>query len=205
MASKTAKKATANKAAAPAKTKAAPAKRSGKDPFATIDPLPWAQRPLPSFAVDERAAQLLALGYPHLFLTAAGDFSGSDEKLLKQIDDTRIVPRDALARVYALKTYEEMVPTDLTKAVAEILKQAPALGHRVTAFARSNKLSDVTVVTGSVLDEIAVTNAIRGHDAVPSCLGTRPWRHENICSEGVRVIAKAMQTTGRDLAVSCRR
>ncbi len=78
----------------------------------------------------------------------------------------------------------------------EILKQAPALGHRVTAFARSNKLSEVTVVTGSVLDETAVTDAIRGHDVVLSCLGTRPWRHENICSDGVRVIAKAMQTTG---------
>ncbi len=77
----------------------------------------------------------------------------------------------------------------------EILKQAPALGHAVTAFARSTKLPGVTI-TGSVLDETAVTDAIRGHDAVLSCLGTRPWRHENICSDGVRAIAKAMQTTG---------
>jgi putative NADH-flavin reductase len=77
----------------------------------------------------------------------------------------------------------------------EILKQAPALGHTVTSFARSNALPG-TVITGSVLDEAAVTDAIRGHDVVLSCLGTRPWRHENICSDGIRVIAKAMQATG---------
>ncbi len=79
-----------------------------------------------------------------------------------------------------------------------LLEQAPKLGHQVTAFARSaDKLSGIAdIAIGSVLDESTVTDAIRGHDAVLTCLGTRPWKHENICSEGTRVIAKAMQATG---------
>jgi putative NADH-flavin reductase len=81
-----------------------------------------------------------------------------------------------------------------------VLAQAPKLGHSVTAFARTaDKLAgipDITVVTGDVLDEAQVTAAIRGHDVVLSCLGTRPWRHTNICSDGARVITKAMVAAG---------
>ena len=81
-----------------------------------------------------------------------------------------------------------------------LLEQATKLGHQVTAFARStDKLAgipNIAIVTGSIFDEAQVTSAIRGHDAVLSCLGTRPWRHENICSDGTRVIAKAMAATG---------
>jgi putative NADH-flavin reductase len=81
-----------------------------------------------------------------------------------------------------------------------LLEQAPKQGHQVTAFARSaDKLAgipDITIVTGDVLDEAQVTEAIRGHDVVLSCLGTRPWRHTNICSDGIRVIASAMGKVG---------
>lgn len=111
------------------KPKVAPAKKS---PFDVIDPLPPAQRPVPAFAADERAGQLLALGYPHMFLPTPGDFAGTDDKLRKQLDETRIVPREALARVYSLVTYPEMVPGDLAKAADEILEFA---GNQYAMFA----------------------------------------------------------------------
>lgn len=81
----------------------------------------------------------------------------------------------------------------------ECLKQGRAAGHEMTAFARSaDKLAgtEARIVTGDVLDVAAVTEAIRGHDVVLSCLGTRPWRHTDICSDGTRVIVQAMTAAG---------
>jgi uncharacterized protein YbjT (DUF2867 family) len=80
-----------------------------------------------------------------------------------------------------------------------VIDQAIAAGHVVTAFVRSPDYKappGVNVVTGSVLDAVAVTGAIRGHDAVFSGLGTKPWRHEDICSQGTAVIAAAMKQVG---------
>lgn len=82
-----------------------------------------------------------------------------------------------------------------------LLDLAPAAGHEVTAFVRDpDKLgaprAGVRVVRGDVLDEAQVTEAVRGHDAVLSALGTRPWRHVDICSGGTRVIAAAMRAAG---------
>jgi putative NADH-flavin reductase len=76
------------------------------------------------------------------------------------------------------------------------IDQALAAGHEVTAFARSPLESKARVVQGNVLDEAQVTEAIRGHDVVISCLGTRPWRHQDICSQGVATIIPAMKATG---------
>jgi len=84
-------------------------------------------------------------------------------------------------------------------AVAE---QAAAAGHQVTAFARNPDgippalRARVTVSRGDVLDLAQVTAAVRDHDAVLSCLGTRPWRHVDIVSGGTRVISAAMAAAG---------
>ena len=85
-----------------------------------------------------------------------------------------------------------------------IIDQALAAGHEVTAFARSPFDSKARVVQGNVLDPAQVADAIRGHDVVFSCLGTRPWRHTNICSEGAISIMAAMKTAGvrRFIAIS---
>jgi putative NADH-flavin reductase len=77
-----------------------------------------------------------------------------------------------------------------------IIDQALAAGHEVTAFARSPFESKAKVVQGNVLDPAQVADAIRGHDVVFSCLGTRPWRHTNICSVGSASIMAAMKTAG---------
>src|SRR5258706_13762007 len=77
-----------------------------------------------------------------------------------------------------------------------IIDQALAAGHEVTAFARSPFESKARVIQGNVLDPARVADAIRGHDVVFSCLGTRPWRHTNICSEGIASITLAMKTAG---------
>jgi putative NADH-flavin reductase len=82
-----------------------------------------------------------------------------------------------------------------------LIAQALDAGHAVTAFVRSpDRLGAlrerVRVVIGDVFDAAAVTEAIRGHDAVLSALGTRPWRHVDLCSGGTRVIAGAMRAAG---------
>ena len=83
-----------------------------------------------------------------------------------------------------------------------LLEQGIAAGHEMAAFVRDRRrLGDpphahLEVIEGSVLDEDAVTAAVRERDAVLSCLGTRPWRHTDICAGGTRVIARAMAAAG---------
>ena len=72
-------------------------------------------------------------------------------------------------------------------------------GHEMTAFARSASVwldTPVRVITGDVLDPAQVADAVRGHDAVISCLGTRPWRHVDVCSKGIASIMPAMKAAG---------
>ena len=76
-----------------------------------------------------------------------------------------------------------------------IIDQALAANHEVTAFARSPFESKARVVQGNVLDSAEVAKAIAGHDVVFSCLGTRPWRHTDICSQGIDSIIRAMEAT----------
>lgn len=76
-----------------------------------------------------------------------------------------------------------------------LVDQALAAGHEVTAFARSPFESKARVVQGDVLDSADAAKAIAGHDVVFSCLGTRPWRHTDICSQGIDSIIKAMEAT----------
>ncbi len=90
----------------------------------------------------------------------------------------------------------------------ELLAQGAAAGHDMTAFTR--RTFDPTPVasspttmppaprifSGDVLHAESVANAVKGHDAVLSCLGTRPWRHVDICSGGIATIIPAMQAAG---------
>jgi len=77
-----------------------------------------------------------------------------------------------------------------------LLEQGAAAGHEMTAFARKTFETNARVITGDVLDPAAVADAVRGHDVVLSCLGTRPWRHVDICSKGIATIVPAMQAAG---------
>jgi putative NADH-flavin reductase len=86
----------------------------------------------------------------------------------------------------------------------QLVEQALAAGHEVTVFARQGGvMSRARVVTGDVLDRATVADAIIGHDAVLSALGTRPhsrrgpWNvHVDICSGGIASMIPAMQSAG---------
>jgi len=82
----------------------------------------------------------------------------------------------------------------------ELVQQALAQGHQVTAFVRDPaKLrvahANLRVAKGDVLDYATVESAMRGQDAVLSALGHRRFFYPNtIQSEGMRNILGAMKT-----------
>ncbi len=84
----------------------------------------------------------------------------------------------------------------------QLVTQAIARGHRVTAFARSgDKLAGIggqlRVLTGDITDKDAVAAAVKGHDAVVSALGAaKPWRHTPAIVEGIANIIAAMSAKG---------
>jgi uncharacterized protein YbjT (DUF2867 family) len=87
----------------------------------------------------------------------------------------------------------------------QLLEQAVAAGHDVTAVARDpKKLSaargprDVRVVTTDLAapDPAALESAVRGADAVLSGLGPRSNSDAGIAAQGTRSIVAAMQATG---------
>ena len=80
----------------------------------------------------------------------------------------------------------------------QLVAQALARGHEVTAFARRPAALPVhpalVTVTGSIADAAALDGAIAGRDAVLSALGGRPWRRrERVCSTAMRYAVDAMQ------------
>ena len=81
----------------------------------------------------------------------------------------------------------------------ELVQQALAQGHQVTAFVRDPaKLkiehANLRVAKGDVLDYATVESAMRGQDAVLSALGHRRFFYPNrIQSEGMRNILSAMK------------
>ena len=78
-----------------------------------------------------------------------------------------------------------------------LVEQALAANHEVTIFARrQGEMTRARVINGDVLDRATVADAIRGHDAVLSALGTRPWKHVDVCSGGIASIISAMQSAG---------
>ena len=81
----------------------------------------------------------------------------------------------------------------------ELVKQALAQGHHVTAFARNpskvtTQHENLSVVQGNVLDYSSVERAVKGKDAVLSALGHKKWFIKTtILSDGTKNIITAME------------
>lgn len=84
----------------------------------------------------------------------------------------------------------------------ELVQQALAQGHIVTAFVRDPaKLAiehaNLRVVRGDVIDYASVERAVAGQDAVLSALGaSTPLRRDPALVDGVRNIVRAMSHAG---------
>lgn len=84
----------------------------------------------------------------------------------------------------------------------ELVKQALAQRHTVTAFVRDPgnfaiTRDRLTVTRGDVVDAARVEQAVRGHDAVLSALGSsRSLTQHPAMAEGVRNIVNAMEQEG---------
>jgi uncharacterized protein YbjT (DUF2867 family) len=84
---------------------------------------------------------------------------------------------------------------------SEVVRQALAAGHHVTAFARNpaavrERGERLDVVQGDVLDQRSIERALDGHDAVVSCLGTRDRRQRDLREAGTRQLVAAMEARG---------
>ncbi|KQX09648.1 hypothetical protein ASC82_27590 [Streptomyces sp. Root431] len=87
---------------------------------------------------------------------------------------------------------------------AQLLSQALGAGHQVTAVARrparvpvADTEARLTVVPGDVLSPDGWWQAVPGHDAVLSCLGSTDRKHPTtVYSEGTRNIVEAMHAAG---------
>src|SRR5262245_15039087 len=82
----------------------------------------------------------------------------------------------------------------------QVLDQAVAAGHDVTAAVRNPKtlFRDVRAVTADLSspDLVVLESAVRGADAVISCLGARTESDAGIAWQGTRAIVQAMRATG---------
>ncbi|MDO8964474.1 MAG: SDR family oxidoreductase [Coriobacteriia bacterium] len=91
---------------------------------------------------------------------------------------------------------------------AQVLEQALGHGHDVTAFvrdpARLTAVHDrLQVVVGDVSDPAAVQDAVDGHDAVISALGSRGERPVTVYSDGIANTIRAMTARGIHRLVVC--
>jgi putative NADH-flavin reductase len=77
-----------------------------------------------------------------------------------------------------------------------LIEQGLAAGHEVTAFTRRAFDTRARIVVGDIFDSASVAGAMTGHDVALSCLGTRPWRHVDICSLGTANIVSTMKQGG---------
>ncbi len=83
----------------------------------------------------------------------------------------------------------------------ELVTQALAQGHDVTAFARSAAKLDVehtnlTVAQGDVADAAVVRDAVPGHDAVLCAIGAPAVVRTTVRADGTRNIVGAMEQAG---------
>lgn len=80
----------------------------------------------------------------------------------------------------------------------EIVQQAVAAGHSVTAVVRSDAAipAGVEVVRADVMDPAEIEPAVAGRDAVISALGHRPGADEPVCAPGAGSIIQAMRAAG---------
>ncbi|HKC62071.1 MAG TPA: SDR family oxidoreductase [Pyrinomonadaceae bacterium] len=87
----------------------------------------------------------------------------------------------------------------------ELLQQALAAGHEVTALARNPQSMDLShenlkVVKGDILDKSSIEEALPGQDAVCLTIGIKATRKPvSIFSKGTKAVVEAMKTS------SCRR
>jgi putative NADH-flavin reductase len=91
----------------------------------------------------------------------------------------------------------------------QLVQQALAQGHAVTAFVRRAEAvpaqPGLAVVSGDTSDAAAVQSGVAGQEAVLCALGGRPWRRgERVCSTAVAHIVPAMRQHGvrRIIAIS---
>jgi putative NADH-flavin reductase len=82
---------------------------------------------------------------------------------------------------------------------SQVIPQALAAGHTVTAVARNpaaitTQHARLTVVQGDVLEPCTLDQPIAGQDTVISALGVRTRAPTTVYSEGVANIMRAMQT-----------
>ncbi|MEH7357057.1 NAD(P)-dependent oxidoreductase [Priestia megaterium] len=83
----------------------------------------------------------------------------------------------------------------------EVIKQAIKNGHYVKAFVRNpSKLkvthANVHIIQGDVLDYYEVCQAMRGCDAVISCLGTENLGHSTLLVETTNLLIQCMKENG---------
>jgi len=83
----------------------------------------------------------------------------------------------------------------------QLIEQALAQGHIVTAFDRSLagftiEHPNLTLVQGDVFNQEQVDAAVAGQDAVICVLGVRPTVQAPVCSTGTEHIVAAMQKAG---------
>ncbi|MFI6182830.1 NAD(P)-dependent oxidoreductase [Nonomuraea sp. NPDC051191] len=83
---------------------------------------------------------------------------------------------------------------------AQVLDQALASGHRVTAVARTPESipghARLTILPGDVLEPHGWRRVLAGHDAVLSCLGSADRRPTTVYSQGMTGIIAAMRDSG---------
>lgn len=83
----------------------------------------------------------------------------------------------------------------------QLVEQALAAGHEVTAFARhpaalKTKHPKLKVIQGDALDAASVSQAIIGQDAVLFAIGTNRRSTITVCADSTRNIIKAMKEHG---------
>lgn len=83
----------------------------------------------------------------------------------------------------------------------QVVNQALEQGHTVSAFARHPEQLDqnhpnLTRIKGDVLDSVALTQAVAGHDVVVCVLGSGKTLTGTVRSDGTRAIIRAMEQTG---------
>lgn len=84
----------------------------------------------------------------------------------------------------------------------QLLEQALASGHAVTALARNpqriaTRHERLRILKGDILDADSVARAMAGQDAVCCTIGVRtPWEQPAVFSEGTGNLLQAMKNTG---------
>ncbi|MEO0854403.1 MAG: NAD(P)H-binding protein, partial [Cyanobacteria bacterium J06648_11] len=83
----------------------------------------------------------------------------------------------------------------------QVVEQALAQGHDVTAFTRDRAKLDLhhahlNVIEGDVLDAASVEQAVQGQDAVVCALGSGQNLKSTIRSAGTQQIVRAMERSG---------